>query len=54
MKNLVFVVDGLVCILLWSVLQSYNTFLESKVEMLQSVSPAVHWRVEDADSHVCR
>lgn len=29
------------------------TFLESKVEMLQSVSPPVHWRVQDTDSHVC-
>lgn len=25
------------------------TFLESKVEMLQSLSPPVHWRVQDTD-----
>lgn len=31
----------------------HKTFLESKVEMLLSVSPPVHWRVQDTDSHVC-
>lgn len=31
----------------------HMTFLESKVEMLQSVSPPVHWRVQDTDSHIC-
>lgn len=48
MKNAVF--SGYTFMFYFKVM--HITFLERKVEMLQSVSPPVHWRVQDTDSHV--
>lgn len=51
-ENLLFVVASLAGMLLCSVLKACMYLFRSKVEMLPSVSPPVHWRVQDADTHV--